>query len=1127
MTNFRKTLLAGTAVIALGAFAPGLAHAAANDFSLDADNNGTDYEVDIAGGADLDGAAGYVAARDLVVNATGNLIVDVTTTIGDGSDADYPAITTSADDLTFTIINGVGGSAANDDDAETLTIDGDVTKRTADTTLNLTIVGESTDAAATDTFNVDIDGDVDLGDGTLTITADANDNNPVNVNIEGDLTAGATVLQEDGANNSVVTLTFDGTTAQTVSGTIDGETDSDGDIVVDNAAGVTFEGTIGAGVGVDTITIEKAGGNSSATFENAVTAVITLGGDNNATDENTAVFDSTNTAFTVTGAVTAASAANETDTVTITGDDTVTFATAFGGGTNNIEVVNVNATSSATFDLAAQAVLFDINTTGTVTHTGALTATSYTVDGAATIALTAAGNAVTNDIDIDAAATVTFADGATQTTGGIDNVSGADDLGTVTFAGDATVAGSLGATNDLLRVNANGGAGKKVQVVAVDAKVLNFGDDGVVEVSGDYAVDSTTTSTTGEGTLEFDAGGAQAATGNVGSANLLLKNVLISGAATDVTLTGDVYATNVTFDDGDAGLILADGSDIHADIVATGDEDGDLTFAGDSVVYGTIGDLAGAGNSLDDLLFTTASGETVDFRDDVMVDGFDASGATDARVLLRNGVEMNVEAGINAAQADTTTFAFELSEDNTAVTEVSSAGVAAFDLTNARIEAVVMDDAGFIADGTVYTIFDGNAALTDPTNTTVIDNSRVLNFTWASTADTGNDGTITANRVNTLDKIAATTVTSKVGKALEDIGAGGNAAIDLLQGRLAQASSDEAVDNILESVAPTVDGGATVGAVANVTGSATSVNQTRLASLRSGDMTGMAAGNVSNGLKAWGQVFGTTADQDRRDGVDGFDADTWGVSVGVDSEMIIEDAVLGISLTYADTDVDSKNINNTKADINTYQIALYGDYDLDERTFVSGQLGYGNNDIDQTRHDVGGLVGTHASADFDADVWFANVEIGHDFYTENGVTLTPSFLVNYQYIDTDDYTETGAGGMNLHVDTDAQHVFEVGLGVDASWMYQYADGSYIKPKVSAGYRYDIADDKVETSSNFTGATGTVFKAEGADPAQHTFNIGAGVTYFTTDNWELTAEYDFELKSDYDAHSGVLRAAYKF
>ena len=105
-------------------------------------------------------------------------------------------------------------------------------------------------------------------------------------------------------------------------------------------------------------------------------------------------------------------------------------------------------------------------------------------------------------------------------------------------------------------------------------------------------------------------------------------------------------------------------------------------------------------------------------------------------------------------------------------------------------------------------------------------------------------------------------------------------------------------------------------------------------------------------------------------------------------------------------------------------------------------------------------------------------------------------------------------------------MLELGVGVNAGREVFMQNGSVLTPSVQVGYRYDVIGDNVESTSRFTGG-GASFKTQGADPAQSTFNIGTGVTWEMDDQWNFSGNYNYAFKSDYDAHSAVLKAEYKF
>jgi outer membrane autotransporter protein len=337
------------------------------------------------------------------------------------------------------------------------------------------------------------------------------------------------------------------------------------------------------------------------------------------------------------------------------------------------------------------------------------------------------------------------------------------------------------------------------------------------------------------------------------------------------------------------------------------------------------------------------------------------------------------------------------------------------------------------------------------------------------------------------------------------------------------------LDTALDAIRPTVDGsssqtafdaGAAVQGVAN----------TRMASLRSGDgMTGMAAGSSSNGVSMWLQGYGQTAEQKTRSGVAGYDSDTLGVAVGVDSTNMLNDGVLGLVFNYGRSTADSSNANTTSTDVDNYGIGIYGSHDVGNQVFVNGQVGYAFNNINSVRHNVGapgnGLV---ANADYDSSLWSAKLAVGRDYAMDHGLTLTPSAFASYMNLENDAYNETGtAGGGLLNVNSNSVDNFDIGVGLNAGWKFKNADGSAMKPSLHANYTYTATDNALQTTAVFQGAVNNAFTTAGPNPSRSAFNVGGGVVYATTANWDLSANYDYTWKEQYGAHNGSLRATTHF
>lgn len=414
----------------------------------------------------------------------------------------------------------------------------------------------------------------------------------------------------------------------------------------------------------------------------------------------------------------------------------------------------------------------------------------------------------------------------------------------------------------------------------------------------------------------------------------------------------------------------------------------------------------------------------------------------------------------------------------------------------------------------------------------VEDNSFFYDFGLVRDGDGLADVYLTLTHVVTIEEAANTPGNARVaGILLGDLNGSGDPVIMEIQTRLHQASSREEFNQILESTKPTVDGGNQTAAV-GMTGAMFDLADGQLAMVNTDDEeTGVGSGNSLKGLHFWTQGFGGKADQGFRNGINGYDADVWGAAVGVDTRNFHPDTVVGMSLGFANTGVDSRNANSTRTDVDSYQLMAYGNHKLEGNTFLTGMAVYGWNQNEQARFNVGGISGLTAEADYDTWVGGLRGSIGRNFRYPGAMgarsfQLTPQLFSEYVHFSRDSYAETGAGGASLTVGEADQDSLNLGVSLQAEWTYIVANGGRLKPDLHASYKYDVLDGGADTTASFV-AGGSTFAINGADAADSTFAIGAGLKFYDTSGWDFTANYDYTFKSDYHAHSGFLRAAYEF
>ncbi|MCB9964543.1 MAG: autotransporter domain-containing protein [Rhodospirillales bacterium] len=1038
MTNFKKLLLAGTAVVAIGA-APAFA---AND------------EVNPAGAG---------------------------TAITPGADASVQ--TDAADDVGEINVNAIANIGDSGDD----------------------------DTVADEAINIDHTGN------EITF-------------YDSDSAATATVTIGDGVNDAAVTMAATTTTTFTI-----GEDSTGGNA---NNVNVVFDGAI-TGAAADSI----LNINTSATSTNTVsfygatdlsTGTVTMG---NAAD--TVVLGEADAGANSTVAFTGNVAGK--GTLTLTGDDTDAIGHTITG--------NVG---TSTQSLAAVNVGLDNDDLATATDTHTIAGNLYADTVTFTAANNAGGTTIGGTLVLNDSAAAVTAEVGTITTA----VAGDGNLSLVqsTNGVSLTVTGDIGTSTAGLRSIAIGdGAGVSAVTLEADGNVyataITIGDDGANANDGNLLLNGTSAQVVsgtidgaggGEGTITVgDGTNASSVTfqGVIGATDI--DGMVISAGAT-ATLQADFDATQDAATDVGLdvnGTLAIDSSTTGVDVnVAAGDidVDGTVSITGDNATT-----ITAASDIFIDGTFTTAL-ESVALTLTSTGDNVAVGGTSDTTLTLGNAVTLNGDLAVSGNTGKTVTLAIKKTStfDPDTTTVITATGDTVDIDSDGTLKVTLAADTAEFDDGATITVIDSDENVElDNVDTTyaalITSGDVVLQDTafidLADNSSTAQDLLITVNVKDASTVLSGTSYNDMADKLLQTItSADTTGGLETARGNVQGAATAAAAQALLEGMAPNVDGSAQTGVVASVTNSALGLTGDRLASLRTGDQTGMAAGNMTHGLKVWGQAFGTTGTQDSRDGVSGYDVDTWGLTVGVDTQTLADDWVWGLAFTYADTAVDSDNAVNTQVDLDTYQIALYGDYKWDAATYINGQIGYGMNKGDQSKTNVGG-TGLTANADVDSDVFFARLEAGRDYDMDNGWTLTPIANLNYQHISSDGYTETGTCGTLCltNVDVENMNSLEAGLGAEASYLHQMADGSFLKPKLHAAYRYDFIGDEVQTTGAFSGVSATRFTVKGFDAQQNTFNVGAGLSFYSSSNFELSANYDYELKEDYDAHNGYIRAGFKF
>ena len=317
-----------------------------------------------------------------------------------------------------------------------------------------------------------------------------------------------------------------------------------------------------------------------------------------------------------------------------------------------------------------------------------------------------------------------------------------------------------------------------------------------------------------------------------------------------------------------------------------------------------------------------------------------------------------------------------------------------------------------------------------------------------------------------------------------------------------------------EGWAPNVSGAFLAGMSQTVGASHTNIGN------RLGGLMGLNSGDeivASGGL--WYNASFTDADQDERDGVVGFNADTTGLSLGLDRQ--VGALTVGVAMTQGKSEAEADD-NSSEMDMDDHLFSLYGSYD-GGRWFGEAVLSAGMGNVDSVRR----LGDATFTADYDSTSYNAMAKAGMKL-SAAGWQVTPLLAVEYSFKDYDGYTESGGKDSGaLEVDSQDYSVFNVGGGatLQRSWVKSWG---VLTPEVSAMVRYDLKSDGILTTAKFVGGS-TAFIANGADPAETSWDISTALTLASLEESAVSLRlgYDYAGREDFVAHSVSGKVRFEF
>ena len=274
---------------------------------------------------------------------------------------------------------------------------------------------------------------------------------------------------------------------------------------------------------------------------------------------------------------------------------------------------------------------------------------------------------------------------------------------------------------------------------------------------------------------------------------------------------------------------------------------------------------------------------------------------------------------------------------------------------------------------------------------------------------------------------------------------------------------------------------------------------------------GKSSGDYLKKATAWIRGLFNKADAEKTNKSAGFTSDTYGVAMGVDSE-INSDTRLGLGYANSQTDVDSEG---RSTDIDTNTLFVYSKYQPSD-WYINTMLAYSWSKYDEKSS----VLGENAGAKYDVDTLALQAMYGYETYYKC-YDITPEFGLRYMHINQDAYTNK----LGSKVAKNTDDVLTAVAGVKVARNYRLSRVSTLRPEFKAAVTYDLFE--ADNSANVLLANGAAYKVNGDSLNRLGFEVGGKLTTNLNEKLEVSAEYMARLREDYQDHTLMFDAKYNF
>ncbi len=263
------------------------------------------------------------------------------------------------------------------------------------------------------------------------------------------------------------------------------------------------------------------------------------------------------------------------------------------------------------------------------------------------------------------------------------------------------------------------------------------------------------------------------------------------------------------------------------------------------------------------------------------------------------------------------------------------------------------------------------------------------------------------------------------------------------------------------------------------------------------------------------------ANGDKTDETLGYDTLSYGVVAGAE-RSITPDTLIGIIGSTFRSNIDMDG-NTGETDVNNYNFGFYGQQLLGA-TKITGMATVGYGAYDGHRNINIGGISARPEADYDSWSYAASLGVSHLF--EHGdVKIEPFAMASYNYIDTDGYTETNGGALNMTVGDDSTSIGSVKAGVTVQHANDIGGTPFeIRVKPYVGYQWELEESGPTVRLGNAAGTTTI---NGRDINSLELGIGVESKFEVSEDTNIKVGFDVSGDKNEERAVGFVGVGIKF